>query len=97
MLARGTYGEVEARMCVHQALRGIAYLHSQHIVHRDLKLENMLLKRPNDITSIKITDFGLAKDDESEAMTSMCGTPHYVAPEVLQVGGWVGGAPGCIT
>lgn len=60
-------------------------MHSKSVVHRDLKLENLLLARPNDITSVKITDFGLAKDEEAEAMISMCGTPHYVAPEILQV------------
>lgn len=56
------------------------------VVHRDLKLENLLLATPNDIHRVKIADFGLAKKAAESAMATICGTPQYVAPEVIQVG-----------
>ena len=54
-------------------------------MHRDLKLENLLLANQNDMTRIKIADFGLAKKAAESAMDTICGTPQYVAPEVIQV------------
>lgn len=65
-------------------LNGIAYLHSRGIVHRDLKLENLMLGIPGNITQeVKIVDFGLAKKATESAMRTVCGTPMYVAPEVV--------------
>lgn len=58
------------------------------ITHRDLKLENLLLQRPanaDDIPSVKIADFGLAKKMKESQMQTICGTPQYVAPEVILV------------
>lgn len=55
----------------------------RNVVHRDLKLENLLLASPDDITKVKIADFGLAKRS-ADAMSTVCGTPQYVAPEVIQ-------------
>ena len=56
------------------------------VAHRDLKLENLLLATPDDITHIKIADFGLAKltNPQNGQMETICGTPQYVAPEVIQ-------------
>lgn len=54
------------------------------VVHRDLKLENLLLATPQDITKVKIADFGLAKKAAESQMETICGTPQYVAPEVIQ-------------
>ena len=54
-------------------------------MHRDLKLENLLLASPQDITKVKIADFGLAKKAAESQMETICGTPQYVAPEVIQV------------
>ncbi len=56
----------------------------RNVVHRDLKLENLLLATPDDITRVKIADFGLAKK-AVDGMNTICGTPQYVAPEVIQV------------
>lgn len=89
VLQRGNYTESEARNCFVQLLRGIEYLHSRHVVHRDLKLENLLLASPDDMTKIKIADFGLAKKAVGD-MHTICGTPQYVAPEVIK------GTPGLV-
>lgn len=55
------------------------------MAHRDLKLENLLLAAPMAITDIKIADFGLAaKTEPGGTMSTICGTPQYVAPEVIK-------------
>ena len=72
-----------ARLYSAQLLLGVGFLHSIGVLHRDLKPENILI----DIDGyIKITDFGLVKEKmDSETKTStFCGTPEYIAPEVLQ-------------
>jgi len=74
------YFEKDAAEMVKQILRAISYMNSMGIAHRDLKPENLLLDSNH---NIKISDFGLSKDFSSEAMTTSCGTPTYVAPEVL--------------
>eukprot|EP00959_Pyramimonas_sp_CCMP1952_P141416 2959875-Pyramimonas_sp.AAC.1 len=83
VLERGTYSEADARHCFTHLLQGVCYLHEKGIVHRDLKLENLLLKSKGDFTTIKIADFGLAKRNDLHArgMETICGTPQYVAPE----------------
>eukprot|EP00955_Chlamydomonas_euryale_P102058 365390-Chlamydomonas_euryale.AAC.17 len=80
---RGSYNEAEAREVFKQILEGIKYLHSQNVVHRDLKLENLLLGKAGELTVVKIADFGLAKMTAGNAMQTVCGTPQYVAPEVI--------------
>ncbi|ETO21413.1 hypothetical protein RFI_15790 [Reticulomyxa filosa] len=67
-----------------QLLSAIKYLHDKKIAHRDLKPENVLLKN-NDSWDIKITDFGLSRvlQLDNEFLTTMCGTPMFLAPEIL--------------
>jgi calcium/calmodulin-dependent protein kinase I len=67
-----------------QLLDGLVYIHSLGIVHRDLKLENLMLSRKGSITEgLKIVDFGLARFNAPFDEDDMCGTPLYVAPEVV--------------
>jgi len=58
------------------------------IAHRDLKPENLLYASSDPNAIIKITDFGLAKVINNELMTTACGTPGYVAPEILHGKGY---------
>uniref|UniRef100_A0A7S2XV40 non-specific serine/threonine protein kinase n=1 Tax=Fibrocapsa japonica TaxID=94617 RepID=A0A7S2XV40_9STRA len=78
------YNEKEARDLVHILLSAIKFCHDNGIVHRDLKPENLLLTSSKDDASIKIADFGFARQvKESNNLTTQCGTPGYVAPEIL--------------
>ncbi|XP_046965621.1 ovarian-specific serine/threonine-protein kinase Lok-like [Vanessa cardui] len=71
-----------------QMVLAVKYLHSQGITHRDLKPENVLLESKEEETIVKITDFGLSKFvGEDSFMKTMCGTPLYLAPEVLRGNG----------
>ncbi|KAJ5085608.1 DNA damage response protein kinase DUN1 [Penicillium argentinense] len=75
--------EAETRHVFRQLFEGLKYLHDRGIVHRDIKPENILLKDKK--LSVKLGDFGLAKIiGEDSFTTTLCGTPSYVAPEILQ-------------
>lgn len=79
---RKTLTEAEARYFLHQILLACRYLVQQKVIHRDLKLGNLLL---NDGMELKVGDFGLATrvDFEGERKKTLCGTPNYIAPEIL--------------
>jgi len=88
IIAKGHYSEADARSLSVTLLDAIKYLHEQGVAHRDLKPENILLKDSSSAAAVKITDFGLSKifaDDTAGevVMKTACGTPGYVAPEVL--------------
>ncbi|KAJ5739669.1 putative serine/threonine-protein kinase fhkC [Penicillium manginii] len=75
--------EAETRHLFRQLLEGLKYLHDRGIVHRDIKPENILLADKK--MTVKLGDFGLAKIiGEDSFTTTLCGTPSYVAPEILQ-------------
>jgi serine/threonine-protein kinase Chk2 len=75
--------ESEARKVFVQLFEGLKYLHERGIVHRDIKPENILLMNKN--LAVKLADFGLAKIIGEESFTTtLCGTPSYVAPEILE-------------
>lgn len=84
IVKKSKYTEREARDLVYILLSTLAYLHDADIVHRDLKPENLLLKSGDDDTSIKIADFGFAKNLRGGTDNEMCGTPGYVAPEIIR-------------
>ncbi|KAK5916766.1 hypothetical protein CgunFtcFv8_011716 [Champsocephalus gunnari] len=75
------FAEDEARHFMHQILKGMLYLHTHGILHRDLTLSNLLLTSS---MNIKIADFGLATQLKlpTEKHFTMCGTPNYISPEV---------------
>lgn len=95
IVRKGKLNPPEARSIMTQLIQGLSYLHSRDIVHRDLKPENILLsittgpqQSPWDEGEsqviVKIADFGLAKFIGKVQFTNtLCGTPAYVAPEVL--------------
>jgi len=83
IVSRGTYSERDAANVVRQILEAVAYMHDNGIAHRDLKPENLLCSGP-DSNIIKVTDFGLSKDFGKASLKTSCGTPDYVAPEVLK-------------
>jgi len=83
IVSRGTYGERDAANIVQQILCAVEYMHNNGIAHRDLKPENLLVSGPNN-DIIKVTDFGLSKDFGQATLKTSCGTPDYVAPEVLK-------------
>lgn len=91
IVEKGNYGESDAAVLVSKILSAIEYLHHLGIVHRDLKPENLLLKDHTDISEVKLADFGLSKIVGQTGFTMMqtaCGTPGYVAPEVLKACGY---------
>ncbi|KAI8928586.1 kinase-like domain-containing protein [Entophlyctis helioformis] len=85
ILAKGSYTEKDAASIVKQLISALAYLHEHNIVHRDLKPENMIFRDTTDESDILLTDFGLSKAVKTnQFLTTSCGTPHYVAPEILK-------------
>ncbi|GAA5970663.1 hypothetical protein JCM11641_007392 [Rhodosporidiobolus odoratus] len=83
VMKRGGLKENETREIALMVCQAVAYLHSRGITHRDLKPENLLLTKGKS-PRCKVTDFGLAKMVNDQTMLkTMCGTPTYLAPEVI--------------
>lgn len=72
-----------AKFMIKQLIKSVIYCHSLNIVHRDLKLENILVSKD---FKIKLIDFGfsLVLPSENHILYDYCGTPNYIAPEVSQ-------------
>lgn len=83
IVEKGSYTEKDASYLIRQVLEAVDYMHEQGVVHRDLKPENLLYYNPAEDSKIMISDFGLSKMEDSGFMATACGTPGYVAPEVL--------------
>jgi polo-like kinase 1 len=74
--------ENEVSILIKQLAEGLNYMQERGIMHRDLKLSNILI---NDIRIVKIIDFGLAVQltNLEEERHTLCGTPNYISPEVI--------------
>ncbi|KAJ6666024.1 hypothetical protein lerEdw1_000928 [Lerista edwardsae] len=86
IIAKGSFTERDATRVLQMVLDGVKYLHTLGITHRDLKPENLLYYHPGMDSKIMITDFGLAsarKKGDDCLMKTTCGTPEYIAPEIL--------------
>uniref|UniRef100_A0ACD5YHN6 Uncharacterized protein n=1 Tax=Avena sativa TaxID=4498 RepID=A0ACD5YHN6_AVESA len=90
-IARGRLNEHVARKYFHQLISAMDYCHSRGVYHRDLKLENLLLDEDG---NLKVSNFGLSALDDSRGQDGLlrttCGTPAYIAPEVLSKRGYDG-------
>ncbi|KAM0848521.1 hypothetical protein ACQ4PT_054327 [Festuca glaucescens] len=88
---RGSLKEDEARKYFQQLINAIDYCHSRGVYHRDLKIENLLLDTAG---NLKVSDFGLSAISEQVKADGLlhttCGTPNYVAPEVIEDKGYDG-------
>ena len=100
IVSEGRFSQDTARFYFDQLVSGVLYCHSQGVCHRDLKPENLLLDENGDL---KISDFGLSalyegggengeEGSRASLLHTTCGTPNYVAPEVLADKGYDGRA-----
>ncbi|ORZ38739.1 CAMK/CAMK1 protein kinase [Catenaria anguillulae PL171] len=88
---KGHYYEHDAAQIVRTICDAVAYLHDKGIVHRDLKPENLLFRTEDEDSDLLIADFGLARCLESDSyplLTTMCGTPGFMSPELLERRGY---------
>jgi calcium/calmodulin-dependent protein kinase I len=87
IIKKETFDEEMAQKIMAPVFDAVIYCHERDIIHRDIKPENLLLSGKNlDDSIIKISDFGLARyinAGSEELATTTCGTPGYVAPEIL--------------
>lgn len=83
------FGPLSEELCIiylYQMLQGLAYLHSNKVIHRDIKASNILITKEG---VIKLADFGVASqiDSESQLRFSVVGTPYWMAPESIEISG----------
>ena len=85
IVERGCFTEKDAAAATRQIVSALEYLHSQKITHRDLKPENLLYQQNSGSNDevLKVADFGLSHNG-GKPMATVCGTPGYVAPEIIK-------------
>jgi len=82
------FREEQVRAIFAQICCGVSFCHSLGVAHRDLKPENILLERVGDDFQIRVADFGLSTIMQAgQLLSTSCGSPHYVAPEILNFDG----------
>ena len=79
-MAKKRFEEETVRFYAAQLILALGYLHKKGIVHRDLKLENILIDQDG---YVQLIDFGFAKMLKEDDAMSFCGTPEYLAPEMV--------------
>ena len=85
---RGKLSESVTKVIFKQIIEGLKYIHRKKIVHRDIKLDNILIDLTN---TVKICDFGVSKKiNKGDIMYDHCGTPAYIAPEIFKNHGYEG-------
>ncbi|KAG0168116.1 calcium calmodulin-dependent protein kinase type 1G [Apophysomyces sp. BC1034] len=87
---KGSYFERDAVNVVRTVTDAAAYLHDNGIVHRDLKPENLIFRTLDEDSELLVADFGLSRiigTDKFHALKTTCGTPGYMAPEILKKAG----------
>ncbi|ODQ56536.1 calmodulin-binding protein kinase [Saitoella complicata NRRL Y-17804] len=87
---KGSYFESDAAYIVRTTLSAVGHLHDNGVVHRDLKPENLLFRTPEEDSELLIADFGLSRiieDEKLQVLTTTCGTPGYMAPEIFKKSG----------
>ncbi|KAL7534714.1 hypothetical protein ACHAWF_004923 [Thalassiosira exigua] len=85
IVEKSSYTEAEARDVCKVLFSALSYMNARGIAHRDLKPENLLLRYKHSDSEIKIADFGFATEaPDDHSLSTMCGTPGYVAPEILR-------------
>lgn len=83
IVKREKYSEGDALVVVTTIARVLEFIHGRDICHRDLKPENILLKDRTESSLVKIADFGFSRHVGKSGCRTACGTPAYVAPEVI--------------
>lgn len=79
----GCYSEKDVATIMVSLIDALNFCHKNNIVHRDIKPENILLSSKSDDSQVKLIDFGFAGDLNRKRMQTPCGTPGYVAPEII--------------
>ncbi|XP_041000278.1 serine/threonine-protein kinase ATG1a isoform X2 [Juglans microcarpa x Juglans regia] len=81
----GKVSEADARHFMRQLAAGLQILHEKHLIHRDLKPQNLLLSTREATLILKIGDFGFARSLMPQGLAdTLCGSPLYMAPEIIQ-------------
>lgn len=83
IIDRGGFSSKDAALIICQILRALQYMHTKQTAHRDIKPENILFKDTN-YDVVKIADFGESKHYGTSTMSTYCGTPDYMAPEIIK-------------
>ncbi|EZG88152.1 putative calmodulin-dependent protein kinase [Gregarina niphandrodes] len=85
ILQQGCIAEARSTTLAFQMLTAINYVHSQGVVHRDVKAENFLFSTDSNDSDIKLIDFGMSERlSAGQVLTDVCGSPHYLAPELIR-------------
>ncbi|CAG9311417.1 unnamed protein product [Blepharisma stoltei] len=83
LLLKGTLNEMEVATIMKKLMLGVKHLHRLNVCHRDLKPENFMLSHAGPDAEIKIIDFGMSIKFTNNQMSTMVGTPYYLAPEMM--------------